>query len=100
VPLSHPDHGPLLTFPVHGAGDARFSRLWRTIPGRSPPAPAQGEGVGRGLNRGAGRYVYVGGPKTMESAVPAAHGASPGAAALALPHPLLLIPALSVSIRR
>jgi hypothetical protein len=52
------------------------------------------------LNRGAVRYVYVGKHKTMESAVPAAHGASPGAAALALSHPLLLIPALSAGIRR
>jgi hypothetical protein len=42
--------------------------------------------------------VYVGKHKTMESAVPAAYGVSPGAAALALSHPLLLIPALSVGV--
>jgi hypothetical protein len=30
------------------------------------------------VNRGAGRSVYVGKHQTMESAVPAAHGASRG----------------------
>jgi hypothetical protein len=43
--------------------------------------------------------VYVGEHKTMESAVPR-RTERPGAAVLALPRPLLLIPVLSVGIWR
>ena len=42
------------------------------------PRPRRGRGSGRDLNRGAGRYVYVGGHKTKEPAVPAAREASRG----------------------
>ena len=65
-----------------------------------PPAPAGGERVGRALNPGTARYVYVGEHKTMKSAVPAAHGAPWGRPRWHCLLPLLLIPALSAGIRR
>jgi hypothetical protein len=51
------------------------------------------------LNLGAERSVYRGEHMTMVSVAAAAHSA-PGAAFSALPIALLLIPALSVGIRR
>lgn len=55
--------------------------------------------LGGALNPGAERSVYRGEQMTMVSVAAAAHSA-PGAAFSALPIALLLIPALSVGIRR
>ena len=53
--------------------------------------------LGGALNRGGGAVRVLGEHMTMVSSAAAAHSA-PGAAFLALPIPLLLIPALSAGV--
>jgi hypothetical protein len=70
----------------------------RTLCEMCPLAGWRMTGLGGALNRGDGAVRGPGERMTMVPAAAAAHSA-PGAAFLALPHPLLLILALSAGVR-